>query len=339
MMKLRHLFDNRDLAEMILKNWDYDKDKLDIMQYYRISANAVYPFRKDGELAYLRFSPTDERSVETILAELEFLEYLESQGYSANGILLSKAGEKLEQVDTPWGRYLAVAFRGAPGQRLDRIELTDEIITGYGRALGRLHELSRNYAPINHRRISWKDQLAWVRTVLHDFDGEDAAKTEAGLLEEFLSQLPVTADNYGLVHYDFETDNVFYDEGDDIFHVIDFDDCLYHWFVMDIDQSLDGLDAVLPMEKQDKAEKLFIEGYRTAFPVDDSLLEFLPVFRRYACLVGYTRTRISVTDKWDNEPDWLTDLRDILDTAMKQRSRYFGMPITVSPDSDGSQGK
>ena len=80
-MKLRNLFDNRELAHMILGNWDHDNDKLDILDNYRISANAVYPFLRDGKVFILRFSPVEERTADTIQAELEFLRFLRSERY------------------------------------------------------------------------------------------------------------------------------------------------------------------------------------------------------------------------------------------------------------------
>jgi hypothetical protein len=41
MLKLKHLFDNRDLAKMILDNWQYDPSSTDMFEYFRISSNAV----------------------------------------------------------------------------------------------------------------------------------------------------------------------------------------------------------------------------------------------------------------------------------------------------------
>ena len=35
MMKLRHLFDNRDLAIMLLGNWEYDESSLEILNSYQ----------------------------------------------------------------------------------------------------------------------------------------------------------------------------------------------------------------------------------------------------------------------------------------------------------------
>ncbi len=53
MMKLRHLFHNPDLAHMLVSNWEYDADSLDLFQHFRISANAIYPFRIHGEVCLL----------------------------------------------------------------------------------------------------------------------------------------------------------------------------------------------------------------------------------------------------------------------------------------------
>lgn len=49
MLKLKYLFQHNALAEMILKNWNYDPESLNMFQYYRISSNAVYPFRDQGK--------------------------------------------------------------------------------------------------------------------------------------------------------------------------------------------------------------------------------------------------------------------------------------------------
>ena len=56
MMKLRHLFDNRDLAVMLLGYWDRDADRLDVLVFdpqlgsgHRVEGR-VCPHRSDREL-------------------------------------------------------------------------------------------------------------------------------------------------------------------------------------------------------------------------------------------------------------------------------------------------
>lgn len=40
---------------------------------------------------------------------------------------------------------------------------------------------------------------------------------------------PASAEHMGLIHYDFETDNIFYDEEESCYYTIDFDDSMIHW--------------------------------------------------------------------------------------------------------------
>jgi Ser/Thr protein kinase RdoA (MazF antagonist) len=328
MMKLKYLFDNRSLAEMILKYWDYDRTRLDLFDYFRISANAVYPFELDNRRYYLRFSPVEERSIEAILAEIEFLSYLRSKGYPAVETRWSRSGREIELVDTPWGSYLAVVFPAVPGQPLNQTELTERIIYGYGKALGQLHKLSQDYLPAQHQRVSWKEQMDWMAAFLDKDNGETAAKTELRTLRRFLEGLTASRVNYGLVHYDFEYDNVFYEASSDCYHPIDFDDAVYHWFVLDIDQSLDSLSDILPADRFAETQNEFIRGYRSILPLEDSMLAIRPVFRRYANLYGYVRILRSIRDQWPNEPEWMVDLRSKLSLAMEKRSQDFGKPLT-----------
>jgi len=57
------------------------------------------------------------------------------------------------------------------------------------------------------------------------------------------------------------------------------------------------------------------------------MLELLPVFRRYVNLYGYVRILRSVEEKWNNEPDWMINLRIKLENLLKKRKDTFTMPI------------
>jgi Ser/Thr protein kinase RdoA (MazF antagonist) len=165
--------------------------------------------------------------------------------------------------------------------------------------------------------------------VLTDFPGEGAAREEIDILGCYLAELPAMPNNYGRVHYDFESDNVFYDKEDGCYYVIDFDDAMYHWFVLDIEQSIDSLmEVVRPGSKLD-AKTLFIQGYRSVMPVDESMLAIMPVFRRYIDLYGYVRILRGTKDQWAHEPDWVVTLRKKLVGAMEKRRKRFGTSISV----------
>lgn len=70
------------------------------------------------------------------------------------------------------------------------------------------------------------------------YEQHGAALAEARLLRDYFAAMPATKVNFGLVHYDFEYDNVFYDSTSEECYAIDFDDAMYHWYAMDIEQAL-----------------------------------------------------------------------------------------------------
>ncbi len=324
MMKLKDLFDNRDLALMLLKNWEYDESSLEMLQYYRISANAIYPFKRDGQVRLLRFCPASEKTRESILAELDFISFLRNHGYNALETVPSNAGEELVHKFTPWGDYFASVFKRVRGEQLGEIALDDEILFIYGSALGLLHKLSCQYVPPRTKRWTHADVLDWVEETLWSLPREESALQEVAILAERFTKLPVNDGNYGLVHYDFAPDNVFYDQETKACSVIDFDDSMYHWYVMDIEQALDSLQDTFQEEEFQQKKEVFLKGYRSQFDVDEAMLEIMPLCRRFANLYGYTRIKRSIQERWDNEPEWLVELRAKLDKAIGNRSRYFG---------------
>ena len=328
MLKLKYLFDNRDLALMLLSDWEYDRDRLDIMDNYRISANAIYPFYQDGEVCFLRFTPTEEKQLQAIQAELDFIRYLLENGYHSPKTVLSKGGHEIAISETPWGKYVAVVFKsvGNYGQRLDRLEYSDILYYGFGETLGRLHLLSKKYAPVI-KRPDWRQNLQWASDVLKKCLAPDIALKEVAILEDFFAKLPATQDNYGLVHYDFELDNVFFNRATSQYGVIDFDDAIYHWFVMDIEQSVDSLKNELPENLHEQAVSNFLSGYRSILNIEESMLSLMPVFRRYANIFGYARSLRSLNEKWKNEPDWMINLRKHIEESMVSRSKCFGENI------------
>ena len=327
MLKLKYLFNNKDLAHMVLSNWESDNVDSDLLNYYRISSNAVYWCKNEGETFFLRFAPAEEKIKEKILAELEFLSYLRGNGYPAVDTILSKAGNELEVVDTPWGTFYAVAFKKVLGKQMSEMPLTKDIIFGLGKALGKLHKLSNEFRPVNNKRNDWKEIADWMEDVLSTFPDETVAKSELAILRSYLSKLPTTKENFGLIHYDFETDNVFYDEVAKTYNTIDFDDAMYHWYALDIVQSLDNLKEDMPEEQVEPSVKEFIKGYRSEYDISDEMLKLLPLFRRYANLYGYVRILHSVEEKWNNEPGWMINLRIKLENLLNKGKDTFTIPI------------
>jgi Ser/Thr protein kinase RdoA (MazF antagonist) len=327
MLKLKYLFNNKDLANMILSNWENDNENSNLLNNYRISSNAVYWCKNQGTTFFLRFVAAEEKSMESILAELDFLRFLRNSGYPAVDTILSKAGNELEVINTPWGTYYAVAFKEVPGKQLNQIPLTDELIFGWGKTLGKLHKLSSEYKAVNNKRNDWKETMDWMEDVLSNFPEETKAKNELYILKDYFLKLPITKENFGLIHYDFETDNLFYDEVTKTYNPIDFDDAMYHWYGIDIEQALDSMKDDMPEDQVEPAINQFINGYRYEYNISDDMLELLPIFRRFVNLYGYVRVLRSIKEKWNNEPEWMVNLRIRLENSLNNRKCTFTKPI------------
>ncbi|MCR8634559.1 phosphotransferase enzyme family protein [Paenibacillus radicis (ex Xue et al. 2023)] len=327
MLKLKYLFNDVNLAEMLLKNWEFEKESIDMFKYYRISSNAIYPFKCDGKTQFLRFAPKEEKSKENILAELDFISYLRANHYGALESVTSKNGEELVEAHTPWGDFYASVFKRVPGVQMNKTDFSDSTIFSHGKALGKLHQLSSEYTPIKTKRWSYSDVLDWIQDHLMDYPEETAALKEATILKEYFLSLPVTNNNFGLIHYDFEYDNVFFDEETKSCHVIDFDDAMYHWYAMDIEKALDSLRDYIPAEDFSHKSKCFMDGYLTEYDVAHDISSFLPACRRFANLYAYVRILRSITEKWNNEPEWLINLRGKLSRGLQEKSACFGEEI------------
>ena len=331
MMQLKYLFDNVPVSLMLLKNWDFDSDTINTIKPFRTSANAVYQFynNNDKETFYLRFAPLEEKDPVMVQSELDFLEYLHDNGYNAVESVKSKDGSNLVVQNTPWGKYLAVVFKAVPGKPIEKIEYSDLLYYNYGKSLGKLHKLSSNYKHKKVRRPDWKEQLEYIRDILKEYSAPSNSLCEVEILYKFFLNLNVNSENYGLVHYDFETDNVFFDENSGIYSVIDFDDAIYHWYIIDIEQAVDYIQNELSENFQNQAHEQFLSGYRSEKNIDNDMLSLLPIFKRYVNLYGFARCLRSIHEEWNNEPEWVTGLRAKLKNAMSKRSEEFGAKINI----------
>lgn len=94
----------------------------------------------------------------------------------------------------------------------------------WGATLGKLHAIMYLYQdPRLSARGTWRDHLTLAQTYVQR--DEPGVQAEFDYLTSFLSALPVTETNYGLIHADFELDNLFW-QGETL-ALLDFDDCSY----------------------------------------------------------------------------------------------------------------
>ena len=317
MLKLKYLFENFELAKLALTNWEHDENTLDeYLKYFRISSNAVYPFSVQGKRHFLRLAPVEEKQKENLVGELEFLQYLQKEGYGSMKPVAAKNGELLLTLNTKWGGYYASVFEGVAGISIEDTDYREEIMLAYGKALGRLHNLSMEYQPEN-RKWSYVDALAWVKKILAEYQNKYPEKglplkkmqKEAEAVEQELSKLKQTKETFGLVHYDFEPDNVFYNEADGTCKVIDFEDGMYHFFLVDIEQVLDSLSEELEGEDFEQAKKYFLQGYESEKALEPDYEPKCRLMLRFCNLFSYARLVYCIAEEVPDAPDWMVSLK------------------------------
>lgn len=304
MLKLKYLVENFDLARMALQLWPHDEATLEErMRYFRISANAVYPYECDGKLCFLRLCPAEEKTSPLIREELRFLSLIRETGYPAMRPIPSLSGECFRTLRTPWGVWYACAFEGVPGVPLEKVELTEEVITRYGEALGQLHRASMDIT-IPPARPNFLELLKWIKDIMED--APYALFRECQDVREELLKLPRGNFTFGMVHGDFELDNVFWDGAG--CHVIDFDDCMVHFYALDVSIALDELAP--------EVQEAFLRGYRSACPEARVRVEDFPLMRRFRDIYQYARIKRALSERPAPEPDWMPGLVEHLEGRM-----------------------
>ncbi|MFB5266885.1 phosphotransferase enzyme family protein [Paenibacillus enshidis] len=293
------------VAKNLIQNWEYDEGSL---KFWRASSNFVYAFEKNQEKYFLRFSFDQESAIEQIKAELEFMEYLKSNHYPCVSPILSVNGNYIETVQNSEGTYFAVVFSSAKGITLDE-NITEVQCEDWGRSLASLHQLSKVYEPSDTKRSNWQDILRKIDAMLQRYPDEQEAIEELGRLTEWLQTFPISNSNYGLIHYDFQLDNIFYKSNNRSFSVIDFDDAVYSWYAHDIITALDDFLGD-DMNLDNPQVKSFLKGYCSVIPLSNEDINQFPYFQRFMKLYRFSNLLWSLEgSEITDAPKWLNDIK------------------------------
>lgn len=296
MLKLKYMIKNVDLARMALQRWPHDEATLEErLQQAPPPCNGMYPYDWQGEKCYLRLLPALEITTPQIREELRYLALLQREGYPAPRPIPALDGEYIQPLRTPWGMWYACAFRGMPGIPLAEAALTEEAITRYGEALGELHRATMEIT-IPPDRPNFLAMMRWIRDVMED--APNPLYRECFDVREELLALPRGPFTLGMIHGAFTPEHVLWDGQRS--HVIGFDDCMVHFYALDVVIALDALppEAVEP----------FLRGYYNACPESGVKESDFPLMRRFRQLHQYAQIMYALSERPSPEPAWLSDL-------------------------------
>lgn len=199
------------------------------------SENEVFRFSTGLEARYLRLVSADRRPLEQVEAELEFVSHLAAGGAGVCPALQSANGRLIETFLGPAGALYASSFNEAEGEAFEFGAPEDNLahFRLRGRALGRIHALSRTFRPsTDARRFAWDQEPCLTHAARHVPKSETAVWREHRELSAWLADRPRDEPCYGLIHGDFGATN--YRQLGDRLTVFDFDDCCYHWYAYDL---------------------------------------------------------------------------------------------------------
>ena len=307
--------------------WGFDDATLLDLRY---SSNAIFVFRHQDVPRFMRLSWSGDRSEELLQAELEYLHFLSLNGFPVVQPLPSLQGNQIEKITNTYGLFYAVTFSAAKGSYLPIETLQDNQIQAWGKLLGRLHKLSARYKThVNYHRSSWNEVLEMHTSWIPETETNTQHYLEQA--NEWLSHLPTSKSRYGLIHWDFEPDNLTWQDGH--IEVFDFDDSAYFWYAADIAFALDDVLDQSP-ERAHHIIRHFLDGYKSLRVLEDEWIDRLPLFVRLMRVLKAARVYHAYANTHPElDPTWLSDLRNRHSKSVKELEKQFSKPF-LAPLTD-----
>ena len=275
--KIKERF-NQDILDRAMQAFEIGPGDIQLLDGFE---SFIYEFQRGGIPYILRIGHSLRRPANLIRGEVDWINYLHRGGAGVSRAILAGSGELVFPLADGSGDYfLATAFEKAAGAPPSREILGPEFYRTYGRLLGRMHRLTRDYQPADPawKRPDWDDPT--MLEVLGWLPESEALVAQRYIeLKEYLDRLPAPAGVYGLIHFDAHMGNMFVDHRGAI-TLFDFDDCNYSWFANDIAIVL----FYAALGKEDVAGFIrefmhhFLAGYREENELDAVWLQEIPNF-------------------------------------------------------------
>jgi Ser/Thr protein kinase RdoA (MazF antagonist) len=225
---------------------------------------------------------------------MEFVHYLAKSGAPISDVIPSVNGKLVETVEDGEAQVFISLFEYAKGMllcdngyRYREGAPLEEYFYNTGKALGKIHEISKNFTPATaHRRSDYFDKynMEYINHLIPD-NYSDLKNAIAARLEKFHT-LPTDNQSYGLVHFDFSDGNYHIDMTNGNITVFDFDNCMYCWYMFDLaNLYLHGEGWFRyesnPTKRETGMKHYFntiLEGYKSETKISEELVNQLPLF-------------------------------------------------------------
>ena len=286
--------------------------------WWRSSGSHVFrvPAQDDRPASFLRFVPDSQRSYGAVAGVAALMHELHARGGAVVQPVPSSFGAFAETIDTELGAMHAMLLTAAPGDQTDVDVLTVPRAHAWGMALADLH---RRAGGVDTELPDGVDRLSGAANLL---SGDPAVADAVHHLIEQISGMPRNPAQYGVIHGDFELDNMAW--VGDTATAYDFDEAARSWFAADVASAVRDLTAGTgrPTKVHAHLFDAFIAGYRHVGRLDDTEVRRLPLFAALNAASSLITLR-QVIDAGDRsgDPDWQVRLRDKLDDHIQRQRR------------------
>lgn len=298
-----------DLIPMIAGLYNTTPGQLKMVEGGHFST--VFEYKQEGKGRILRVTPPnpdiDLGAMRSILAWMDFLS---THDGPVPRLVRSQNGNPFEVIAFEGETYLASVFERAPGILAEGMALeswSDELFQALGKTLGRCHQIAGRYSPVaQDQRPTWDRAVNCFNPIKDLEDADVIILDKRSAVMSKMEGLPKAAVNFGLAHMDLHFGNFFVDIDNKQFTLIDFDDCAYGWYMMDIAMLLFDVLVVYSGENRLKFGRRFLEnillGYYTHTPTDVFWIYQLPHFLKLVeigvYLMLYRDYDPESTDEW-----------------------------------------
>lgn len=305
------------VADQVALAWGYPSGTA---KWWRSSASHVFVLPDPRGKRYLRFMPDTYRAAGAVEPVTVLMHRLAAGGAAVVRPVPTETGSLTATVPTELGTMHAVVVEAAAGHEIDADDLTDDLAHEWGRALALVHD---GAADID---VDLPDAFAELAEVPGRFAEDPALVKAAARLADRLARLPRDRSQFGVVHGDFELDNLAWDAGRAT--AFDFDEAAQSWYAADIAYALRDLTG--PDGEPDPTRRhlvhAFITGYRGVRAFDDSDLANLRLFAGAHAACSAVRIARALDSSGAAEPEWRAELRADL-TVMAKAQRDLAVAV------------
>ncbi len=275
---------DEDLA-IIGQSW-----QLTQFQFVQKVENMVFSAQRFGERVFLRLTSPLRRNRDEITAELAWIDFLHKDGLSVIRPIKNSDGHLCITAHTSKNqRFEAVVFAEVVGSHPSpETAQSPAFLFRLGSIIAKMH-LSSIKCGRTFLREDWFHErgLRNARLAAETTNSHLELKSQLLASIAWMESLSKSQNNYGLVHADLGTQNLFVNSDGDI-TIMDFDDSCFHWFAFDLAIVIFALAARSRHERFDKTEQQWLHdlltGYRSVRELDREEEAKIPRFIHFACL-------------------------------------------------------